>query len=230
VRTYLERDIPQLGFTVPAVAMRRFWTMLAHYHGQTWNASEIGRAMGLSDKTIRGYLDILSGTFMVRQLQPWFENLGKRQVKAPKLYFQDSGLLHHLLDIEDRHALMGHPKVGASWEGFALEQVLRAFTPSQPYFWSTQGGAELDLLFMHRGNRLGFEFKFNEAPTVTASMKHAKSDLKLAHLWVVHPGAHEFPVDENITAIPLGRVHALAGDSAGAPKNRAKGSAPKARS
>ncbi len=229
VRTYLERDIPQLGFTVPAVAMRRFWTMLAHYHGQTWNASEIGRAMGLSDKTIRGYLDILSGTFMVRQLQPWFENLGKRQVKAPKLYFQDSGLLHHLLDIEDRHALMGHPKGGASWEGFALEQVLRAFTPSQPYFWSTHGGAELDLLFMHKGSRLGFELKFNEAPTVTASMKHAKSDLKLAHLWVVHPGAHEFPVDENITAIPLGRVHALAGDSSGAPKNHAKGSAPKAR-
>jgi uncharacterized protein len=227
VRTYLERDIPQLGFTIPALAMRRFWTMLAHYHGQTWNASEIGRAMGLSDKTVRGYLDILSGTFMVRQLQPWFENLGKRQVKAPKLYFQDSGLLHHLLDIEDRHALLGHPKVGASWEGFALEQVLRAFVPSQPYFWSTHGGAELDLLFMHQGRRLGFEFKFNEAPTVTASMKHAKADLELDHLWVVHPGAHAFPMDENITAIPLGQVHALAGNARTAVKNRAKGRTPK---
>ena len=229
VRTYLERDIPQLGFTIPAVAMRRFWTMLAHYHGQTWNASEIGRAMGLSDKTVRGYLDILSGTFMVRQLQPWFENLGKRQVKAPKLYFQDSGLLHHLLGIEDRHALMGHPKVGASWEGFALEQVLRALVPSQPYFWSTHGGAELDLLFLHQGRRLGFEFKFNEAPTLTASMKHAKSDLELEHLWVVHPGAHEFPMDENITAMPLGRVHALAGNSSAVSKNRTSGRTPKAR-
>jgi len=229
VRTYLERDIPQLGFTIPVVAMRRFWTMLAHYHGQTWNASEIGRAMGLSDKTVRGYLDILSGTFMVRQLQPWFENLGKRQVKAPKLYFQDTGLLHHLLDIDDRHTLLGHPKVGASWEGFALEQVLRAFVPSQPYFWSTHGGAELDLLFVHKGNRLGFEFKFNEAPAMTASMKHAQSDLKLAHLWVVHPGAHAFPMDENITAIPLGQVHALAGNASAVPKTRAAGQVTKAR-
>jgi predicted AAA+ superfamily ATPase len=229
VRTYLERDIPQLGFTIPAVAMRRFWTMLAHYHGQTWNASEIGRAMGLSDKTVRGYLDILSGTFMVRQLQPWFENLGKRQVKAPKLYFQDSGLLHHLLDLEDRHALMGHPKVGASWEGFALEQVLRAFVPSQPYFWSTHGGAELDLLFLHKGKRLGFEFKFNEAPSVTASMKHAMSDLELEHLWVVHPGAHAFPMDENITALPLGQVHALAGKVLTDSRNRARERPAKAR-
>jgi hypothetical protein len=229
VRTYLERDIPQLGFTIPAVAMRRFWTMMAHYHGQTWNASEIGRAMGLSDKTVRGYLDILSGTFMVRQLQPWFENLGKRQVKAPKLFFQDSGLLHHLLSIEDRHALMGHPKVGASWEGFALEQVLRAFVPSQPYFWSTHGGAELDLLFLYEGKRLGFEFKFNEAPTVTASMRHAKSDLELEHLWVVHPGAHAFPMDENITALPLGQVHALAGKALTVSGNRARGRPAKAR-
>jgi hypothetical protein len=143
------------------------------------------------------------------------------------LYFQDSGLLHHLLDIEDRHALLGHPKVGASWQGFALEQVLRAFVPSQPYFWSTHGGAELDLLFMHQGRRLGFEFKFNEAPTVTASMKHAKADLELEHLWVVHPGAHAFPMDENITAIPFGQVHALAGNARTAVKNRAKGRTPK---
>ena len=167
VRTYLERDIPQLGFRIPASAMRRFWTMLAHYHGQTWNASELARSMGLSDKTVRGYLDILTGTYMVRQLQPWFANLGKRQVKAPKVYFRDSGLLHHLMDIQTRHHLLGHPKVGASWEGFAVEQVMRAFEPTQAYFWSTHGGAELDLIFMHGGRRLGFEIKFTEAPRLT---------------------------------------------------------------
>lgn len=206
VRTYLERDIPQLGFRVPAPAMRRFWTMLAHYHGQTWNASELARSMGLSDKTVRGYLDILTGTYMVRQLQPWFENLGKRQVKAPKVYFRDSGLLHHLMDIPTRHHLLGHPKVGASWEGFAVEQVLRAFEPAQPYFWSIHGGAGLDLVFMHKGKRLGFEIKFTEAPKITASMQTAKADLRLDHLWVVHPGAHGFPMEDGITAIPLIRI------------------------
>lgn len=211
VRTYLERDIPQLGFRIPAVAMRRFWTILAHYHGQTWNASELGRAMGLSDKTVRNYLDILAGTYMVRQLQPWFENLGKRQVKAPKVYFRDSGLLHHLLDIPTHHHLLGHPKVGASWEGFALEQVLRAFEPAQPYFWSTHSGAELDLIFMHRGRRLGFEIKFNEAPRATASMRTALADLKLDHLYVVHPGAHAFPMEAGITAVPLTEIQALPG-------------------
>jgi len=209
VRTYLERDLPQLGLRVPAPAMRRFWTMLAHYHGQTWNASELGRSMGLSDKTVRGYLDLLTGTFMVRQLQPWFENLGKRQVKAPKVYFKDSGLLHHLMDIPTRHHLLGHPKVGASWEGFAIEQVLRVFEPSQPYFWSAHGGAELDLIFMYKGRRLGFEIKFTEAPRVTASMRTAKEDLRLDHLWVIHPGVHGFPMEEGITAMPLTRVSEL---------------------
>ena len=203
VRTYLERDLPQLGLRIPATAMRRFWTMLAHYHGQTWNASEIGRAMGLSDKTVRGYLDILTGTFMVRQLQPWFENLGKRQVKAPKVYFRDSGLLHQFLDIPTRHHLLGHPKVGASWEGFAVEQVLQAFQPAQPCFWSTHGGAELDLIFMHQGRRLGFEIKFNEAPRLTASMQTARKDLRLDHLYVVYPGAHEFPIEAGISALPV---------------------------
>lgn len=210
VRTYLERDIPQLGFQIPSMAMRRFWTILAHYHGQTWNASELARAMGLSDKTVRSYLDILSGTYMVRQLQPWFENLGKRQVKAPKVYFRDTGLLHHLLDVPTHHHLLGHPKVGASWEGFALEQVLRAFEPAQPYFWGTHGGAELDLVFMHQGRRLGFEIKFNEAPRITASMRTARTDLKLDHLYVVHPGAHGFPMEQDITAVPLVEVRALA--------------------
>lgn len=208
VRTYLERDIPQLGFRIPAPALRRFWTMLAHCHGQTWNASELGRSMGLSDKTVRGYLDILTGTFMVRQLQPWFENLGKRQVKAPKVYFRDSGLLHHLMDIPNRHHLLGHPKVGASWEGFAIEQVLRAFDPAEAYFWATHGGAELDLVFSHGGQRLGFEIKFTEAPKVTASMRTAQADLALDHLYVIHAGSHGFPMESGITAVPLAGIHA----------------------
>ena len=147
IRTFLERDIPQLGINIPAITMRRFWTMLAHYHGQTWNAAEIGRSMGLSDKTVRSYLDILTGAFMIRQLQPWFENLGKRQVKSPKIYFRDSGLLHSLLEVPDKHSLLGHPKVGASWEGFALEQALQILHPNTAYFWGTHAGAELDLVF-----------------------------------------------------------------------------------
>lgn len=206
IRTFLERDLLQLGIRIPAVAMRRFWTMLAHYHGQTWNASELGRSLGLSDKTVRHYLDILSGAFMVRQLQPWFENLGKRQVKAPKIYLQDSGLLHALLDISDAQSLLGHPKCGASWEGFALEQVLRLLRPSQAYFWATHSGAELDLLFFHRGKRYGVEFKFNEAPTVTRSMRAALRDLDLAHLWIVYPGREAYPVETNITVLPLVKV------------------------
>ena len=213
VRTYLERDIPQLGFRIAAPALRRFWTMLAHYHGQTWNASELARSMGLSDKTVRGYLDLLTGTYMVRQLQPWFENLAKRQVKAPKVYFRDSGLLHHLMDIPTRHHLLGHPKVGASWEGFAVEQVLRMFEPSQAYFWSTHGGAELDLVFLHQGQRLGFEIKFTEAPRTTASMRTAKADLRLDHLWVIHPGAHRFPMAEGITALPLASLREARADT-----------------
>jgi predicted AAA+ superfamily ATPase len=151
IRTFLERDIPQLGIAGPSAAMRRFWTMLAHYHGQLWNASEFARSMGLSDKTVRSYLDILSGTFMVRQIQPWHANIGKRQVKSPKTFITDSGILHTLLSIADRQSLFGHPRVGASWEGFALEQFLRIIKPSQSYFWSTYSGAELDLFLLHRG-------------------------------------------------------------------------------
>jgi hypothetical protein len=210
MRTFLERDIPQLGITIPSAAMRRFWTMLAHYHGQTWNASEVGRSMGLSDKTVRAYLDILTGTFMVRQLQPWHENIGKRQVKAPKVYLRDSGLLHSLLGVPDRDSLLGHPRAGASWEGFALEQVLRAVGPPEAFFWATHNGAELDLLFTLRGRRLGVECKFSEAPTVTRSMRIALEDLGLDHLWVVHPGRHGYPVHEKITVWPLGDVTGLA--------------------
>ena len=203
IRTFLERDIPQLGITIPASAMRRFWTMLAHFHGQTLNASELGRSLGLSDKTIRSYLDILSGTFMVRQLQPWHENLRKRQVKAVKIYLRDSGLLHTLLEIQDMHSLMGHPRLGASWEGFALEQAIQLIKPADAYFWATHSGAELDLFFIKNGKRYGIECKCNEAPRVSKSMRVAINDLSLSHLWIVYPGKDAYPVDTNISVIPL---------------------------
>ena len=209
IRTFLERDIPQLGITLPAAAMRRFWTMLAHYHGQTWNASELGRALGFSDKTMRGYLDILSGTFMIRQLMPWHENLSKRQVKAPKIYFRDSGILHQLLSLPDFQALTGHPRVGASWEGFALEQTLGILQTRQTYFWSTYSGAELALFFLHKGRRYGMEFKYSEAPVATKSMHSALETLKLAHLWIVYPGNTQFPVHEKITVLPLQNISGL---------------------
>ncbi|MBU0499373.1 MAG: ATP-binding protein [Gammaproteobacteria bacterium] len=209
IRTFLERDIPQLGITIPASAMRRFWTMLAHLHGQTWNASELGRSLGLSDKTVRSYLDILTGTYMVRQLQPWHENIGKRQVKAPKIYLRDSGLLHNLLGLQDRFSLLGHPRLGASWEGFALEQVLHLVRPEQTWFWATHSGAELDLLILAGARRYGVEFKFSEAPGVTKSMHSALNDLGLAHLWVVHPGPHSFPAHEKITMLSLADITTL---------------------
>jgi len=212
IRTFLERDIPQLGINIPPLAMRRFWTMLAHYHGQTWNASELSRAMGLSDKTVRSYLDILSGAFMVRQLQPWFENTSKRQVRAPKIYLRDSGLLHSLLNIPDSHTLLGHPKVGASWEGFAIEQALSILRPTEAYFWAAHGIAELDLFFFANGKRYGIEVKFSEAPEVTRSMHIALQDLRLAHLWVIYPGNQSFLVHEQITVCPLQELEALLGN------------------
>jgi uncharacterized protein len=209
IRTFLERDIPQLGIRIPVAAMRRFWTMLAHHHGQIWNASELARAMGLSDKTVRSYLDILTGTFMIRQLQPWYENIGKRQVKAPKVYLRDSGVLHSLLSLPNLHALMGHPRVGASWEGFALEQVLLTLKPSEAFFWATYSGAEIDLFFLVQGRRFGVEVKFNEAPHVTRSMRIALDDLVLDHLWIIYPGQYAYPVHEQITVWPLREVAAL---------------------
>ena len=210
IRTFLERDVPQLGLTIPAPAMRRFWTMLAHLHGQTWNASKLARSMGLSDKTVRSYLDILTGTFLVRQLQPWHTNLAKRQVKAPRIYVRDSGVLHRLLGIDDRHGLLGHPQAGASWEGFALEQTLASIRPSEAYFWSTHGGAELDLFFIRGGHRFGIEFKLTDAPRVTRSMRVSLGDLELRHLWVIHAGNEHFPMEKTITAWPLREVPGLA--------------------
>ena len=209
IRTFLERDIPQLGITIPATAMRRFWTMLSHLHGQTWNASDLGRSMGLSDKTVRHYLDILTGTYMVRQLQPWHENLKKRQIKSPKIYLRDTGLLHSLLNIPGMGELWAHPRLGASWEGFCLEQAVAALNTQEVYFWATQGGAELDLLFFSGGKRFGVEFKFNEAPKVTKSMQSALTDLSLAHLWVVYPGAVRYAVHEKITMLPLAEIAGL---------------------
>ncbi len=202
-RTFLEQDIPQLGIRVPATTLRRFWTMLAHYHGQIWNASELARALGSSEPTARRYLDILVGTYMVRQLPPWFENLKKRQVKAPKIYIRDSGVCHALLGLESMEALESHPKLGASWEGFALEQILAVTGDSNAYFWATHSGAELDLLVVHRGQRVGFEFKYSENPSTTKSMQIALADLGLDHLYVVYPGQHRIPLTESITASPL---------------------------
>ena len=209
IRTFLERDIPQLGITIPAASMRRFWTMLAHYHGHTWNASALAQSMGLSDKTVRSYLDILTGSFMVRQLQPWHENIGKRQVKAPKIYLRDSGILHNLLNLPDPYSLSGHPQVGASWEGFVLEQILRMVRPVEAYFWATHGGAELDLLLLLNGRRYGVEVKFNEAPKVTRSMRIAMDNLGLDHLWIIYPGTHTYPADELITVLPIQKVTEL---------------------
>lgn len=211
IRTFLERDIPQLGINIPAVAMRRFWTMLAHFHGSTWNASELGRSMGLSDKTVRSYLDILTGTFMVRQLQPWFENIGKRQVKSPKIYLRDTGLLHSLLNIPDWHNLLGHPKIGASWEGFVIEQVLQTLRPPQAYFWATHSGAEIDLVFLYQGHKYGVEVKFNEAPRITKSMRTALTDLALHHLWIIYPGQESYPAADKISVCSLLDIDQLPG-------------------
>ena len=203
IRTFLERDIPQLGITIPAAAMRRFWTMLAHWHGQTWNASKLGRSMSLTDKTVRSYLDLLTGTYMVRQLHPWFENVAKRQVKAPKVYFRDTGLLHALLDSHDDGVLLATPHVGASWEGFAIEQILRAVRSSNAWYWATHGGGELDLLIFDKGRRIGFEVKFNEAPEVTHAMREVARVLSLDHLYVVCPGRDAYPVAARISVLPV---------------------------
>jgi predicted AAA+ superfamily ATPase len=203
IRTFLERDIPQLGITIAAETLRRFWTMVAHYHGQVWNAAEFARALGTAENTARRYLDILSGAYMVRVLPPWFENLKKRQVKAPKIYIRDSGLFHSLLQVSTLADLQGHPKIGASWEGFALEHVIRVFRTRDAYFWATHAGAELDLMLTIAGKRHGFEFKYTDAPGRNRSMHIAIEDLGLEHLWVIYPGDQKYALDDKITAIPL---------------------------
>lgn len=205
IRTFLEQDIPNLGFDIAPATLRRFWTMLAHYHGNIFNASELGRSLGLSDPTIRRYLDILCGTFMVRQLQPWYVNMKKRQVKSPKIYFRDSGIFHQLLGVADHHALLVNPKLGASWEGFAMEQVIQAsdIRYEDCYFWSTHSGAELDLFIQKPEGAVGFEFKYTAAPKITKSMVIAGQDLDLTQLYVVYPGDVDYPLDERVTATGL---------------------------
>jgi len=203
ISDHVRVDIPQFGINVAAPAMLRFWTMLAHYHGQIWSAAPVAQSMGVSEPTIRRYLDTLTQTLMVRQLQPWHENLGKRQVKAAKIYFRDSGLLHALIGVQSIAQLVTHPQSGASWEGFALEQVLRIAQPDQAYFWATHQGAELDLLMFKGQQRIGVEFKRADAPHVTASMRIAMHDLKLDALYVVYPGLHRYKLADGVEAVPL---------------------------
>ena len=208
VTTFLERDIPQLGITIPARTLRRFWTMLSHYHGQILNYVELGRSFGVSDMTVRKYCDILEGTFMVRILQPWFVNLGKRLVKRPKLYLRDSGLFHALLSIETPEQLHASPRLGASWEGFALDCVCRTLDKEDGglYFWHTHAGAELDLFWQAEGRNWGVEFKYEDAPRLTRSMKTAVEDLELERLWVVYPGKAAYRLTEKVQVLPLAGI------------------------
>ena len=208
IRTFLERDLPQLGIGVSATTLRRFWQMLAHYHGGVWNSSEFARSFGVADTTVRNYLDILTSALVVRQLTPWHENISKRQVKAPKVYVADSGVLHALLNLSTFQYLDGHPKVGASWEGFAVNQITRHLGArrDEVYFWATHGGADLDLLVVRDGRRLGFEVKLTSSPQVTKSMMTAVNDLGLKRLDVVHAGEDTYPMSGRIRAVALRRL------------------------
>jgi len=206
IRTLLESDLPQLGVRVPAPTLQRFWAMLAHFHGQLWNGAELGRSLGVNQTTCRRYLDLLAGVFMVRLLQPWHANLLKRQVKAPKIYFRDSGLLHQLLQIPDQDALLRHPRLGASWEGFVIEQLLAAWRPEGAWFWATHGGAELDLLVQRGSRRIGVEIKRADAPRLSASMRQALLDLELDDLLVITPGKRGYRLQERARVVTLAEV------------------------
>lgn len=208
IRTFLERDVPQLGITIRSITLHRFWTMLAHYHGQIWNTSEFARSFGVADTTVRNYLDLLTSALVVRQLLPWHENISKRQVRAPKVYVADSGVLHTLLNLRTQTDLEGHPKVGASWEGFVLGQIIRQLRtrPDECYFWATHGGAELDLLVVSGQQRLGFEVKRTSSPRLTPSMRNALIDLKLRRLNVIHAGEQTFPLGKKVRAVALSRL------------------------
>jgi len=206
IQTFLERDLPRWGVQIPAGNLLRFWTMIAHYHGQVWNAAEPARSLGISEPTVRRYLDILQDVFMIRILQPWHANLKKRQVKAPKIYFRDSGLLHYLLGIHTPHDLQTHPKSGASWEGYAIEEVIKSAVPDECYFWATHNGAEIDLLLIKNGRRVGVEGKLADAPRLTPSMRIAFEDLQLNHLVIIYPGEQAYSLAENITVLPLSHL------------------------
>lgn len=202
VRTFLEQDIPNLGIKISAQKLGKLWMMLAHYHGNVFNASELGRSLDLSHNTAKDYVDILTQTLMIRQLQPWYENIGKRQVKSPKIYFRDSGIFHHHLNIKNKHELSRHPKLGASWEGLVLEEIIRGTEalPSECYFWATHADAELDLLIIKNGKRIGFEIKYSHTPKMTRSIHSALKDLKLDKLFVVYHGDRRFPLHDKVEA------------------------------
>ncbi len=209
IRTFVERDVPQMGFQFPSTSVRRFWQMIAHVHGQIWNGSQIGASLGVAHTTARRYLDLLTGAYILRQLQPWYENTGKRLVKSPKIYFRDSGLLHQFLKISSMRDLLAHPKLGFSWEGFAMEQVLARFGEQDSFFWATHAGAELDLLFMRHGKRWGFEFKFTESPEITKSMRIALHDLKLERLYIIYPGDKSVQLDKKIELVGLNNFNRI---------------------
>ena len=203
IQTFLERDLALAGISIEPTALYRFWSMLAHYHGQIWNASEPARSLGVSQPTVRRYLDLLTGFFMVRQLAPWYANLKKRQVKSPKIYFRDSGLLHQILGIRSEKDLLTSPKCGASWEGYVIEEAIQAFNPDESYFWATHNGAEIDLLMVKEGALYGVECKRMDAPRLTTSMRIAMTDLKLERMSVIYPGIKRFPLADGIEAVPL---------------------------
>jgi len=203
IQTLLERDIPSFGLGTPAPTLFRFWTMLAHYHGQVWNAAEPARSLGIGETSVRRYLDLLEGVYMVRQLRPWHENLKKRQVKSPKVYIRDSGLLHQLLGIRTQPELLSHPKCGASWEGYVIEEIISSVQPDAVYFWATHAGAELDLLLFKDGRRFGVEIKRADAPRLTPSMRTALEDLRLDRLVVIYPGERRYTLAEQVEVVPL---------------------------
>jgi len=207
--TLVERDIPQLGIGVPAAMLIRFWTMLAHCHGQIWNAALPARSLGVSEPTVRRYLDLLEGVFMVRQLQPWHANLKKRQVKSPKVYFRDTGVLHHLLGIRTEKELLNHPACGASWEGYVIEETIKTLYPDEVYFWATHNGAELDLLLLKDGRRIGIECKRSDAPRVTPSIRTSLADLELERIVVVYPGTRQYSLAEDVKVLPLSELPEL---------------------
>lgn len=211
ISTFLERDIPSFGIRIPSQTLRRFWMMLAHYHGQLFNASEIGRSLAKGDKTVKDYLDILTDTFMIRQLPPWHYNTKKRLVKTSKIYFRDLGIFHALLTIKNKAELLNQPKLGASWEGFALEEVIRhlRLNYNEVFFWAVHTGADLDLLFFRKGSPWGIEFKYMDAPKITSSMCSAMQELKLKHLWVIYPGKANYKLDKNISVLSINNLNSL---------------------
>ena len=203
IQTFLERDLPQAGISIAPTALFRFWSMLAHYHGQVWNAAEPAKSLGVSQPTVRRYLDLLTGFFMVRQLAPWHANLKKRQVKSPKIYFRDSGLLHQILGIRSEKDLLGSPKCGASWEGYVIEEAIQTCQPDESYFWGTHNGAEIDLIMVKDGRLIGVECKRMDAPKLTPSMQIAMTDLKLDRIAVIYPGLKRYPLTDKIEVVPL---------------------------